>query len=184
MTCLYHSNCFNVVNFLVCLIIFSLIRNLGPVPKNMYTYCHKITWPNSFTLWIVWIQSKRLFRLAMLEFILVTFAQSFMYSDRWIFCAIANTFLLYSYRAVPCTPVQTADAHIEVSDQTPSGCRGCWECVAGAGSLWLPPSPWSLFQPSPGSICHPLISQVWHRTSQTRRIYWGHEHKWFDSNIT
>ncbi len=114
----------------------------------------------------------KLFGLAMLEYILVTFAQSFMYSGRWVFCyehicAVANTFFCILTEQCHVPPVQTADAHIEVSDQTPSGCRGCWECVAGAGSLWLPPSPWSLSQPSPGSICHPQISQVWHRISQT-----------------
>lgn len=100
-----------------------------------------------------------------------------------IFVLSLTLFKILFYRAEPCTPVQRADAHIEVSDQTPSGCRGCWECVAGAGSLWLPLSPWSLSQPSPGSICHPQISQVWHCTSQ-RRIFLGLKLKLFYTNIT
>lgn len=56
-------------------------------------------------------------------------------------CAIAYTVFCIFTEQCHATPVQTANAHIEVSDQTPSGSRGCWECVVGAGSLWLPPSP-------------------------------------------
>ncbi|KAF5906770.1 Uncharacterized protein DAT39_003463, partial [Clarias magur] len=33
-----------------------------------------------------------------------------------------------------------------------SGTGGCWECVVGAGSSWLHPSPCFSFQHSPGFI--------------------------------